>query len=230
MKPNDVILVGMGQLCAQVAHDMRSPLSCICAGIAALREPDRSPEDRAELFQIMGNCAEKLNRMATELLEYRCADQIHKSPTDIKPLIQSVCAELKSQATANGVELTWTCDAPQPLSMDGSKMERVLQNLVQNAIQAVRGCTPSQVTVSAAIEGQCMVIRVRDTGPGLPQDHLHKLFKESFTTKGRSGNGLGLTYCHAVILGHGGTITAHTLPEGGAEFIVRLPLPLPETA
>lgn len=212
------------QLCAQVAHDMRSPLACICAGVAALQDPKKSPEDRAELLRIMRTCAEKLNRMAAELLEYRRADQVCKTPTDITPIIQSVCAEIQPQANAEGVILEWSGVTSQCLPMDECKMGRVLQNLVQNAIHAAKGNCPAQVTVDAITERQILTIRVCDTGPGLPQDHLHKLFKESFTTKGRSGNGLGLTYCHAVVQGHGGTIAAHNLPEGGAEFVIKLPL------
>lgn len=210
-------------LCAQVAHDMRSPLACICAGIAAMWDPDRSFEERAELLQIMGTCAEKLNRMAAELLEYRCADQVSKTPTDITPLMHAICAELQPQAAASGVALELTCAASSCLMLDGGRMGRVVQNLVLNAIHAAKGSCPARVTVDVIEEGQTLTIRVSDTGPGLPPDHLHKLFKENFTTKGRHGNGLGLTYCHAVIQGHGGTIAASNRPEGGAEFVVSLP-------
>lgn len=210
-------------LCAQVAHDMRSPLACICAGIAAMRDPGRSPEERAELLQIMGTCAEKLKRMSAELLEYRCADQVSKTPTDITPLMQSIDAELQPQAAASGVALELTCAAPSRLMLDGGRVGRVVQNLVLNAIHAAKGRCPAQVAVEVIEEGQALSIRVCDTGPGLLPDHLHKLFRENFTTKGRQGNGLGLTYCHAVVQGHGGTIEARNRPEGGAEFVVSLP-------
>lgn len=224
MESNEVILVGMGILCAQVAHDMRSPLACICAGLGALRDPERTSEERAELLKIMSVCTEKLNRMAAELLEYRRADQVCKSPTELSSLIQSVCAELQPQADAHGVALAWTCAAPLRLPLDGCRMGRVLQNLIQNAIHAVKGGARPEVDVAVVEEEHALVIRVCDLGPGLPQNHLHKFFKESFTTKGRAGNGLGLTYCHAVVQGHGGTIAAHNRPQGGAEFVITLPL------
>lgn len=223
MESNDAILVGMGLLCAQVAHDMRSPLACICAGLGALSDPDRGPDERAQLLKILGVCTEKLNRMAAELLEYRSADQICLAPTNVLTMINSVCDEVRLQAHAKGVALEWTCSTSSQRLLDECKMGRVLQNLIQNAIHAAKGSAQPMVTVAVALEGPALVIRVSDTGSGLPKDHLHKLFKESFTTKGRLGNGLGLTYCHAVVQGHHGTIAAYNRPEGGAEFVITLP-------
>ncbi len=223
------ILIAMGRICTQVAHDMRSPLTCIKTGIAILKDPTRTPEECATMLKTMEGCVERLNSMANELLAHRDADQVKRADIDLGTTIQSVCHQLRPLAEEQGVLLTCEVQQGMVIPIDYSKIWRVVDNLVQNALHAVvaqRQREPlmplCRVSVRAQMEGEVAVIRVSDTGHGIATEDLERLFLEGFTTKGRAGNGLGLIYCAAVIEAHGGRITAINLPEGGAEFRVEL--------
>jgi two-component system, OmpR family, sensor histidine kinase BaeS len=111
---------------------------------------------------------------------------------------------------------------------DAGRLEQALQNLAANAIRH----TPSggRVSLAASAEGEGVLIVVRDTGPGIPEEHLPRVFDRFYKvdasrsgTAVPSGSGLGLSIVRAIIERHGGSVTARNAPEGGAVFELRLP-------
>lgn len=106
--------------------------------------------------------------------------------------------------------------------MDPGLMKRVFQNLIMNTIPAIpKG--GGHVTIGSSIEGNVASIKVEDTGVGIPEEHLDKLFKPLFTPKAQ-GQGFGLSVCKRVIEAHGGVITVESEVGKGANFIVHLPI------
>jgi two-component system C4-dicarboxylate transport sensor histidine kinase DctB len=221
---DDRIVMAMGHICSQVAHDMHSSLTCIKAGAAVLNDPGLPAETKSTLLNVVLKSADKLIQMAEELLDYRRATHITLRPIHLTHLISTACSELELLATIHNVVIHHHVDVPEPVWGDAEKLSRVLQNLLQNAIDALRHRSDGQIWVTATVEdGQVQVI-VQDNGPGVPELHRSKLFNQGFTTKGRRGNGLGLLYCRAVVEGHGGQISSRTHPEDGTQFKIQFPI------
>ena len=111
--------------------------------------------------------------------------------------------------------------------VDGLLLEQVFVNLLENAARYTPPKT--QVTISAAVDGPVLRIAVADHGPGLPDGSEERIFDKFFRASpladGGRGSGLGLAICRAIVKAHGGQITASNRPGGGAEFVIRLPLP-----
>ena len=113
-----------------------------------------------------------------------------------------------------------------PLSLfvvaDRIQIEQVLANILVNAGEALTGRTSRRITIDAAREGDEIILRIADTGPGLPADVLPRLFDYGFSTR-KDGLGLGLPICRTIVEGHGGRIWAENGADGGAAFSIALP-------
>ncbi len=218
----DSILLGMGKICGQVAHDMRSPIGVIKAG-ACLALKAETPEDRKMANNLIEMSTTRLNKMADELLEYRKATAVECKPMDLSAVVNGICQELGHVAHGKNVQLDIHVPEGQDFFGDGDKLGRVLQNLMSNAIQAVERQGDGQVQVQMHRSEDHILLNIRDNGPGIPSEYADQMFKAGFTTKGKSGNGLGLIYCANVVKAHGGQITASNRPEGGAEIAISLP-------
>ena len=103
--------------------------------------------------------------------------------------------------------------------MDSQRMQQVLTNLLNNAVEA--SPQGSSIEVTAAMEGSSLVFSFRDQGEGIADENLDRIFEPFFTTRTK-GTGLGLAVARRIVELHGGTLTARSVPEGGAEFRVTL--------
>jgi two-component system sensor histidine kinase HydH len=138
-----------------------------------------------------------------------------------------MAAFLGSQARTGRVTIDVAADGTLgPVHMDAERMKQVFVNLMLNAIQAMP--TGGTLTVSSRATTVRTIphveVRVSDTGVGIPEDHIAKLFTPFFTTKGHEGSGLGLPTCYQVVDEHRGTISVESLVGRGTTFIVSLPV------
>ncbi len=211
------MLVALGGICSQVAHDMRSPVAAIRAVSGTL--------DNGNVKNLIIMSADKLNRMADELLEYRRASVVDAIQSDLSQIFSAVIRELEVNATSRDIRLEVALPKEIPLMADGHRLGRVLQNLVQNSIQALSEAKHEngRIRIAASKMPDQVRIEISDNGPGIPTVHLNKMFKEGFTTKGNAGTGLGLVYCNNIIKAHGGQISVINDPDGGARFTIILP-------
>lgn len=218
----NALMVGMGKICGHVAHDIRGPLATMRL-FAQIAPIDPADQDMVDFKVAAQKSCERLNTMAEELLEYRKADAVELKPIDLSSVVSSICQELKFQAGERRVVVDYVMTETQNFFGDAAKLSRVVHNLVSNAIQAVEKQGDGHVSVYLVKENDQISLNIRDNGPGFPQEHVGKMFKTGFTTKGRKGNGLGLIYCANVVKAHGGKIVAHNRSEGGAEIAITLP-------
>lgn len=218
----NALMVGMGKICGHVAHDIRGPLATMRL-FTQLVPIDSANQDMVDIREAAQKSCDRLNIMAEELLEYRKADAVDLKPFDLSGVINDICRELELQASERRVVLDCALQETQNFFGDTAKLGRVVQNLISNAIQAVEKQGDGQVSVRLVQEDSQILLNICDNGSGFPQEHLDKMFKTAFTTKGRRGNGLGLIYCANVVKAHGGQIAAHNRPEGGAEVTITMP-------
>ena len=119
------------------------------------------------------------------------------------------------------------CDLPDKLHCRGSsgQLQQVVMNLVQNACDATAGRPDARLSITGHQQDGEIVLRFADNGPGIPEANLAHLFEPFFTTKPvGQGTGLGLSISYGIVERHGGRLMAANLPDGGAEFILTLPV------
>jgi two-component system sensor histidine kinase HydH len=207
-------LAALGTMSAVLAHELRNPLAALKGHAQLLAEDVETDPVRAPQAKQMVDGAVRLERLLDNLLRFVKTGTIERAPVDPNlPLLDA--------AKPFGELITVERGPETPVPLDAARLEQALANLLHNAAEV----TPSGSRVEASVcrEGSQLICRIRDHGPGLPAGAEASLF-EPFTTHKARGVGLGLAISRRVAELHGGTLTARTLPEGGACFTLSLPL------
>jgi signal transduction histidine kinase len=224
------------QLLADVSHELTTPLASILGYVETLQMPDLALDDatRSRYLRIVNDEADRLEHIIGDLLELARLDggggAFRTETISIAHLLERVRHRHGPVVADRHITLTTEQDPfVGQFRGDQNRLEQALQNLVANAVRH----TPDggRVTVTASAPGSTVVLRVDDSGPGIPPDQLTRVFDrfykvdESRTGTGTpSGSGLGLSIVQAIVARHGGTVHASNLPEGGARFEIVLPI------
>ncbi len=214
-------LAALGELSAVVAHEVRNPLGVIFNSLGSLRRLVKPEGDALTLFDIVGEEADRLNRIVGDLLDFARPAPPQLRPERLDRLAsEAVAAALAQQPTS--VEVTWELDAALPLViLDGRQARQALVNVAVNAVQAMpRG---GRLTVRARLEGTAAVVELEDTGAGIPDDLRERIYEPFFTTKA-TGSGLGLAVVKRIMDAHGGVIGVRSRPGQGTVFSLRFPV------
>lgn len=224
-------LAAIGQMTSSLVHDLRNPLTLLkgyadLAHALALREGEDAIA--GELEQVRA-ASERLRRMVEEVLEFARggAPKLVIEPVPVRRFLDRtlapLAADLEDRGIATDIELRLRDDLSVPFDPD--RFQRVLENLLRNAREAVlTGGGDKKIFLSAWTADGVLAIRVADTGPGIPEEAARHLF-EPFATGKQQGTGLGLVTVRNLVKAHGGDIRVETAaPEGGAAFTVTLPL------
>jgi signal transduction histidine kinase len=214
----------LGQLTATVAHELRNPLSAIRNTYYVMKEGAGRKEtnfdrqlDRME--RSIGRC----DRIISDLLDYSRLRTLNLAPVVFDPWIEDVLGDQHLPAEVSLVKQLGA--SGETIGVDVDRMRQVVNNLVENAAQAMHGMDakrPSQIVVSTVMTAQGFEFAVTDTGPGIPAAILPKVFDPLFSTKS-FGTGLGLSVVRQIVEQHGGTVTITSDPETGTRVAIRLP-------
>lgn len=216
----------LSRLLARLAHEIRNPLSSLDIHVQLLEEDlaRLAPEIRDKLagrLEIVHGELRRLENIVKHFLRLARPSELNVERVDVAETVAHVCALLRPEAQEREIEIREQVDASLPaLSADRVQLTQALLNLLINALQAVE--RRGWIEVSAAHRSECVVIGVRDTGPGVPREKVSAIFEPYYTTK-PDGSGLGLWIAQQIALAHGGNISVENLPEGGARFALRLP-------
>ncbi len=218
-------LVALGKMAAGVAHEIRNPLSSI-KGFATLlgsRFQDGSQEHEAA--DLLVQEAERLNRSITELLNYARPTTLNRVPLNLGELVGLSLKLVSSDAQALGVKIVLTVEDDLPtIVLDRDKINQVLLNLYLNGLQAMEDSpAEKKLSVSVQREQEMLVVRISDSGKGIPPEDLDKVLDPYFTTK-PDGTGLGLALAYKIIDEHKGTIGFSSAEGEGTTVTVSLPL------
>jgi two-component system sensor histidine kinase HydH len=219
----------LARLLKRLAHEIRNPLSSLDVHFQLLEEDlgTLSPQARAQLAPRLGIIHGELHRLDSiveRFLKLAGPSALELEPVDINKIVTHVCELLRPEASARKVEILAAVEPGLPqVTVDPVRLTQALLNIVINGIQAVSG--EGRVKVSAAISGsgEFLLLRVQDTGPGIPANELGDIFDPYFTTKAE-GNGLGLWIAQQIAVAHGGDLRAENAPDGGAAFTLTLPI------
>lgn len=233
-------LESVGTLAAGVAHEVKNPLQIILMGLDYLdqRIPKSGPgrnETRITLGD-MRDAALRADRITRELLQFSSATEFSPEHADLEDVINRSLWLLRVDLTKSGVNLVKNLSGKLPqVSIDIPKIQQVLINLIGNALQAMdRGGTLVITTAIGRLDCEfpgrglptgplrpdlpAVILRILDSGPGIPEEQLLRIFDPFFTTKDvGSGTGLGLSVVKRIIDLHGGFIHFQNSPRGGLE-------------
>jgi two-component system, sensor histidine kinase and response regulator len=216
------------------AHDLRNPLSSI-RGLAELMDENAigilTPEQR-EIVQTIHGASQSMLQLVNELLDVATIEAGHlkleKTPTNIVEIVERSVHLSNIEAAKKNTKIELVKLPVDPIvDVDSNKIRQVVDNLINNAVKySPRG---SIITVLIHSNGTVAGFAVRDSGPGIPENERHKLFKDygrlsTQPTGGEKSTGLGLAICRKIVEAHDGTIGVDNIPGRGAEFIVSLPL------
>jgi signal transduction histidine kinase len=216
----------IGRLTQSVAHEIRNPLNVINLSIdhvGSKYAPDDEPR-RTQLNRILSTIkdeVERLKRLVNDLLNYGRPPRLAVENVDINKLFEETMALIRPQADEQGVQVTVEEDG-QSLEVRGDRerLKSCLSNIAINALQAM----PNGGKLSARIAQSNGVVEVSisDTGVGITEEALSKIFEPYFSTK-QTGFGLGLAVTKAIIEEHQGSIAVFSIPGAGTTFSVKLP-------
>jgi signal transduction histidine kinase len=213
-------------LIATVAHELRSPLTGIKGFTATLLAKwDRFTEDQRRLMlEAVDNDADRLTRLIAELLDVARIDagrlELRRVPTDLTSLVSKrVEARVVAGIEPDRFVVDVADDLPE-VWVDPDKMGQVLDNLIENALRHGDGT----ISITLRHDPDGLVMSVADQGPGIPPGRAHRIFGRFWKGSDRGGTGLGLYVVNGIVEGHGGRIALVPPPEGGARFVVVLPV------
>ncbi|KHD87464.1 MAG: phosphate regulon sensor protein phoR [Bdellovibrio sp. ArHS] len=214
------------------SHELRTPLTSIKGYVDTLKEDVRTGQiqQAGKFLDIVSRNIDRLMDLVNDLLSLSTLESHAALKLElIHPLqiSEQILAELAVLAAEKNIAIRVIGEVP-PFMADAHKVEQVLRNLVSNAIKFI----PSGKTVQIRWEGagkETVVLRVIDDGPGIPQEHLDRLFERFYRVdKGRTrdagGTGLGLAIVKHIMQSHGGTVMVKSAPDKGCEFICTFPL------
>jgi two-component system NtrC family sensor kinase len=219
-------LSAIGQLVAGVAHDLNNPLTSIIGYAQLLMGRNQDPRLRRGL-EVVAAEAERAARIVKNLLTVARKHVPEKRLLGLNGIVEKTLELKQHDLRVNRVEVVTDYEPHLPMTLlDFHQIQQVLLNLVINAEQAIRQERErGTIRIATRREGAGIRLVLEDDGPGIPETVLNKIFDPFFTTKPVGvGTGLGLSICHGIIAEHGGTIGAGNRPEGGARFVIDLPI------
>lgn len=214
----------IGLMAGTVAHDINNPLSVISGRVQLLLMKADPSSREAQVFQIIMDQVEWINTLIKSLSTYSRKSKGERQPTSLVPCIENALVLTQHLLDENGIQLEriFNRDLPDVLG-NANELEQVFMNLIQNAVQAMKTGGKLTIEVSPDDMGQ-VCTRVSDTGVGIPERVLDKIFEPFYTTKEEGeGTGLGLLICKRIVDGHHGTIEVMSEVGRGTTFLVKIP-------
>jgi two-component system NtrC family sensor kinase len=216
----------IGQLAANVAHELNNPLQGIVTYSHLLLERTSIDESTKQSLQKIVVQANRSRDIIRGLLDFSRQRKPDKTLCNINNLLQESLSFLENQALMHNIQITTQLDNDLPsIVIDPSQVQRVFINIIVNAAEAMNGNGKLSITTKSDPVRGCIEIIISDTGMGISEENLEKIFDPFFTTKETGhGVGLGLAISYGIIKEHGGTISVESEIGKGTTFIIRLPI------
>ncbi len=215
----------MGQLASAFAHELNQPLSAISAYVGGARRLIEKGDTQRALEGCDKAAAQvaRAGDVIRRLRDFVGKSNSRRCPEDLGLAIEEAVALALIGAKNEGLhtELSLADDARRAF-IDKVQTQQVLVNLFRNALEAMAGVSPKRLTIATRRRGDRIEIEVADSGPGLADEVMQRLF-EPFTTTKPTGMGVGLSLCRSIIESQGGDISAANAPAGGAVFRFTVP-------
>lgn len=213
---------------SQLSHELRTPLTVITGWSETLLSDENMDADTRQGMKIISSEAKRLTEMVMELLDFtRMQDgrvTLSVEPTDIRGEFEDTVYMYGSHLAQDGIELRYEDndeDIPE-IPCDPKRLRQVFLNILDNARK--HGGEGGRIDASMHYEDDAVVVRIRDYGPGIPEDEIPLVKKKFFKGSSKArGTGIGLSVCDEIVKMHGGELTLENAPGGGTLVTIRLP-------
>ena len=236
-------LAALGEMAAGIAHEIRNPLGAIQLYVNMLEQdlaqlashdtlattaassnitPPADPVAMLDTARRIASAVRGLNSIVTDVVTFSREIEPQLAPIDAHDAQAAAVQTLAPVLDASAISVVLPRNQPLLMHADAQLLHQALLNLLRNAVQAMTENTnnPRRLTLACRAEPPCVVLTVCDTGPGIAQQNIDRIFNPFFTTRS-TGTGLGLAIVHRIIDAHGGAITVAN--DRGAVFEIRLP-------
>ncbi|MGN0978138.1 MAG: ATP-binding protein [Faecousia sp.] len=217
-----------GEFISQLSHELRTPLTVINGWSETLLADENMDADTRQGMKIISSEAKRLTEMVMELLDFtRMQDgrmTLAVEPTDIRAEFEDTCYMYGSRLSQDGIQLHYLdSDEEIPeIPCDPKRLRQVFLNILDNA--AKHGGEGKRIDASMSYENDSVVVRIRDYGPGIPEDEIPLVKKKFYKGSSKArGTGIGLAVCDEIVEMHGGTLTLENAEGGGTLVTVTLP-------
>jgi len=219
-------LAALGQFVAGIAHELNNPLQGVLGHLELLRVTGAFPKQLRKEVQTIYREADRAAKIVRNLLVFAGSRRLARRAVSLPPILQKVIALRSAACRAADIEVVRHYDQKMPrVQSDPLLIHQVFLNIMMNAEQAIVAAgRPGRIEITSTSSGDRIITTVRDTGNGIPEGALPRIFEPFYTTKEvGKGTGLGLAIAYGIVVEHGGEIVAANHPEGGAMFTVELP-------
>jgi len=216
----------IGQLAANVAHELNNPLQGIVTYSHLLLEKASCEDSTAKSLQKIATQANRCRDIIRALLDFSRQRKPDKTLCDITSVLQDSLSLVENQAIFHNIEViqNYATDLPK-IVIDPSQIERVFVNMIVNAADAMPNGGQLILSTRYNSQNQTVEVEFRDTGCGITKENLDKIFDPFFTTKETGhGVGLGLAISYGIVKEHRGVILVESEVGKGTTFVVRLPV------
>ncbi len=223
-------LVTIGETIGGLSHDIKNILTSLESGIALMdiAAQNNDTELLTEGRRGVKKGYERMKNLVLSMIDYSREREISELPVNLNKIIKDALSTQKEAARDKNVKIVEELDRKMPsVSVDPVRIERMIINLVQNAIDAVREKTGTvKVGTKFSPEEGIVNLWIADNGCGIPEENLDRIFDVFYSTKGQKGTGFGLAIVQKIVKEHGGTISVKSGVNRGTRFLVKIPAKL----
>jgi two-component system sensor histidine kinase AtoS len=215
----------LGEVSAIFAHEVRNPINNISTGVQLVASRLGSDHPLYESLEKVRNECNRLDQLMSDVLLFARPLKLSIEPISLADLMERILARWNPHFRQVGVQCHTSFEADMPYALgDERTLERVIVNLITNALQAMSdgGTLSVNLGSSQSTQGDMVELKIIDTGPGIPPDVQDRIFDPFFTTK-KEGTGLGLAIGRRILSAHKGTIQVESYPDAGTVFTISLP-------
>lgn len=223
-------LVAMGQLASGIAHELANPLSSVSSNLQYVWEKLKESGDSSltGAIEVTLDHVDEMRHLLRSLLDFTVQHRPHYQATDVHDLIRQKLAFIDREAEEQGVEVAVSfAPALTPCHLDVRTVRQALLNILKNALEAMphggKLSVRTRMGHSAPCGGEVVLIEIEDTGAGIEEAELRKVFRPLYSTKPRS-TGLGLPFCRQVVEEHGGEMHLASQKGGGTTVTLLFPV------
>ncbi len=215
-------MAAISRLTSGAAHEIKNPLNSIALHLEVLKGKLADDDTGADEIEVITREIRRLDRVVKSFLDFTRPVELQPEEFDLRELLDELAGLVRLDAAEAGVEIVWyPPEEPASIRADRDLLKQSLLNVLVNAVQATDSGGRVQLSLEGAGDG--WLIRVRDTGAGIPEEARPQIYQLYFTTKGVRGSGIGLAMTFQVVQLHGGTIDFASEVGEGTEFRIELP-------
>ena len=211
-----------GRIAAGIAHEIRNPLGNVSMAVRQLKQAFTEDSPWSKHIEVIIRNTERINFLITELLNCARPPELNILPSDMHEVIENVLDSIRSSLSTQRIKVIKKFEAnPSIINVDREQINRAFLNVIINSVEAMpEGGT---MTISTSVEEDLFVVKIQDTGRGIPEEDIIRIFDPFFTTK-PTGVGLGLSITYGIVVSHGGKIDVESVWKKGTVFTISLPI------